>query len=129
MTLIDCAKLVLENKPSCIFSRSGHLIWRSPAWNPDGREFTQAENDRVNGIGWHEFIEPSDLDRLLNWLASPDSGTSIVFSCMHSSLGLWHRVLWRKAPLDQAHWLVISATVTDLWEDDDIEPPVLEISQ
>lgn len=56
----------------CLFSRSGLLLWRSPAWVRKG---CGLKNDtEVLARGWQEFVHPADLPRVLAWLASDKPG-------------------------------------------------------
>lgn len=129
MTPLEFAKAELKSKTACLFTRTGYLLWRSPAWNPDHREFTPEENYCVNGTGWHEFIRHTELAPLIDWLGSSDHDSCIVFHCMHSSTGTYHRLLWRKAPLDTAHWIVLSADITELIEDTPSSHPAASIEE
>ena len=121
MTPLEFAKAKLKSHKACLFTRRGHLLWRSPAWNPDGRAFTAAENARVAGTGWHEFIDAEDLPSVRHWLADADCQRCVIFRCMHSSAGTTHRLLWRKAELDAGHWIVLSADITELERERDVK--------
>jgi hypothetical protein len=92
----------LSVEKACVFTPSGHLLWRSPAWL--GRSDPCAEA-RVLGEGWQEFIPSFDLKRVLRWLRSASVRESITFRALSPSSGAAVEVCWVKVAYG-AEWIV-----------------------
>ena len=91
----------LSKSRTCVFTKDGRLIWRSPKWI--GRRDPSAEH-RLLGYGWHEFIMSSDLPRVLRWLQR--NGGAISFCCLDPENGKPCRVSWAKVAF-RSYWLVV----------------------
>lgn len=95
-----------------VFTLSGGLVWRSPAWGCGSSSVSMQE---IGSYRWHEFVYHEDLPELLAWFHDAAEST-YSFRCYNPGRGCWQRC-WLHKLRCEAGWLCVG-------DNEDIPTPV-----